>query len=122
MNDELQPAYQAAKRALAEVHRAFHGRRDLLRGAVETQFPWMVHLSGAERDQMVREMLESIDSWPESDRLITGVIRPWQATAEAYAAGIPRDGSDLHPPRRWRLPRLISGSMWSARRAFRRRH
>ncbi len=66
-------------------------------GRLAGPFPWVAFLSEPERDSFAAELIEvarACASISDFTRLeIT--VHAWRSTAEAYAAGVARDGSDL---------------------------
>lgn len=67
-----------------------------VQAAVGQVFAWTSHLSPHERDQLTRDVTDHLRSATELgdyDSLL-GVIRSWEGTAEAYAAGYTRASTD----------------------------
>lgn len=60
-------------------------------------FPWMRFLSDGEQEAMAAELVETARACASLHAFepLAIAIRGWQATAQAYATGVPRDGSDL---------------------------
>ncbi|KGM13185.1 hypothetical protein [Cellulomonas bogoriensis] len=60
-------------------------------------FPWMTFLSDAEQDVMAKEIVDIARACAGVGRFEPLAIKlsAWRATAEAYAAGVPRDNADL---------------------------
>lgn len=88
--DGLEFAAGIVAAAVAEWPASFAHR---LRGP----FPWMTFLSDAEQDAMADELVTTTRACAGVGRFdpLAITIAAWKATAEAYAAGIPRDGADL---------------------------
>ncbi len=60
-------------------------------------FPWMTFLSEREQQQLADELVSLARGCAAVDRFepLSASVRGWEATAQAYAAGIPRDSSDI---------------------------
>lgn len=71
-----------------------HGTVD---AAVSDLFPWTALLSEAERTTFSQEVEPLLWSAAELGeyRGLLDTFHSWQATAQAYAAGVPRGGGDL---------------------------
>ena len=60
-------------------------------------FPWMTFLSETEQQQLADELVNVARGCASLGRFepLAATVKGWKATAQAYAGGIPRDGSDL---------------------------
>jgi hypothetical protein len=64
---------------------------------LHTAFPWMIFLSQEEQQQLADELVSLARGCAAVDRFqpLSAAVQGWEATAQAYAAGIARDGSDI---------------------------
>ncbi len=60
-------------------------------------FPWTRFLSDVERELFAKEMIDTSRACAAINRFepLSIAVAAWQSTAEAYAGGEPRDGSDI---------------------------
>jgi hypothetical protein len=60
-------------------------------------FPWMTFLSETEQKQLADELVSVARGCASFGRFepLAATVQGWEATAQAYASGIPRDGSDI---------------------------
>lgn len=72
-----------------------HGAVD---SAVRDLFSWVGLLSDAERGEFTQEVESLLWSAAELGeyRRLLDTFHSWRSTAQAYSAGLPRDGSDLN--------------------------
>ena len=64
---------------------------------LHADFPWMTFLSEGEQQQLADELVSLARGCAAVDRFepLAAAVQGWEATAQAYAAGIPRDGADI---------------------------